>query len=140
MKVQLLSEHAKLPVKKRIGDAGFDLFSPIDFTLEARERFQVKLGIAIEINENEVAIISERSGHALNNGITTIGNIIDSNYRGEISAILYNSGFEKVEFKIGDRIAQVIITRLGDQSIQQVNELSDNLERGTNGYGSSGNK
>lgn len=137
MKVKLLHNNAKLPIKKRNGDAGYDLFSPIDFILNAHERLQIKLGIAIEINEDEVAIISERSGHALNNGITTIGNIIDSNYRGEISAIFINTSHENIQFSIGDRIAQVIILKLGGDSIQEVKELSDS-SRGEQGYGSSG--
>lgn len=137
MKIKILSQDAITPKKSREGDAAFDLYSPIDCQVMRSSHRQIKLGIAIEINKDEVALVQERSGLALKNGLHTIGNVIDSNYRGEISAIIQNNGYEYYNIKKGDRIAQLLILKLGDQKIEVVDTLSDS-SRGDQGYGSSG--
>jgi dUTP pyrophosphatase len=137
MKVQILKEGGKLPEKKHISDAGFDLFTPEDFRLPPKSQLRVKLGIAIEIFSNSVALVQGRSGLA-NKGITTIGNVIDSGYRGEISAIMVNMTQEAINFKKGDRIAQLVILQLGDnQEVFKVKELNSS-DRDERGFGSTG--
>lgn len=136
MKVKILKE-VNLPVKKREGDAGFDLHSPEDIVLTKKSLTVIKLGISIEIEGNEVGLIQERSGMAMKNNVFTIGNIIDSNYRGEISAMIYNPTEIDIEVKKNDRIAQLVLLQLGSSNIELVEELSETV-RGENGYGSSG--
>jgi len=137
MKIKKLVPNCILPEKAHDGDAGFDVYAPNNFTIWPHETLQVKLNFAIEINSNEVCIMSERSGHAIKYGITTIGNIIDSCYRGECSIIMQNNGNSEVEFKHGDRIGQMLIIKLGSQELEEVDELSETI-RGENAYGSSG--
>ena len=135
MKVKLLN--GVLPTKSREGDAGFDLYAPYSTVLPPGERYQIKLGIAIEIGEDEVALIQGRSGLALNQGITTIGNVIDSNYRGEISAIILNTSSRHVSIPQNSRVAQLLVLRLGQPGLEVVEELT-NSPRGDQGFGSSG--
>lgn len=135
MRIKIL-ENGFAPTKGSILSAGLDVYSPIDFTLFNGETKRIPLGICIEINEDEVAIMSERSSMG-KNGITSVGNIIDSDYRGEISIVLQNNNLLHQEFKIGDRIGQIIVCKLGDNSIEIVDELSS-TERGSGGFGSSG--
>lgn len=137
MKVVLLSPGARLPTKQHESDAGFDLYSPESFVLQPGQRYQVKLGIAIEIDKNEVALVQGRSSMAFNYGVTTIGNVIDSGYRGEISAIIINLSSNHIAVSQGDRVAQLLILKLGDQSIEVVDGLSKS-DRGDNGTGSTG--
>ena len=137
MKIKLLKDGAKPPQKARVGDAGFDLYSPIDLELLPGTITQVKLGITIEINVDEVAITSERSGMALRSWIDSIGNVIDSNYRGEISIILRNYQSKPYQIMAGDRIGQLLILRLGDQSLKVVDALTE-TDRGAQNHGSSG--
>ena len=137
MKVKKLLPNAKLPIKKNPGDAGFDLSTPMAVQLKPGEHKQVQLGIAIEIDNDEVALVQGRSGLAISHGITTIGNVIDSGYRGQISAILVNYGQKSVLFNPGDRIAQLVILKLGNQIIESTESLSEAI-RGDKGYGSSG--
>lgn len=136
MKIKLLTSKF-IPKKAKPGDAGFDLYAPYDFSLAPGSQHQVKLGISIEISEDEVAIVQSRSGLSISGGLTTIGNVIDSGYRGEISAILLNLGHQHLTFKVGDRIAQLLILQLGNQGCEVVNELSE-TERGKSGWGSTG--
>ena len=139
MKVKILNPEAKVPTKAYSGDAGFDVYALEDSCIFGKEQRQLKLGIAIEIAEDEVAIMSERSGMAIKSGITSIGNVIDSGYRGEISIILANITNHVFDIKKGDKIGQIIIHKLGNQTIEIVNELSD-TERGNNAHYSSGVK
>lgn len=137
MKVKKLSKDIKLPTKAHIGDAGFDVYSPITLVIPPGETTQIKLGLAIEVIIGEVVIMSERSGMAIKYGITSIGNIIDSNYRGEISIILFNSSKSPFLITREDRIGQIIVHKLGDQRIQEVDELTDS-DRGDKAHYSSG--
>ena len=85
MKIKILNNGIKIPTKAYQGDAGFDVYAPERIVLFPQTHKQIKLGLMIEINQNEVCVMSERSGMAIKNGTTSIGNIIDSGYRGEIS-------------------------------------------------------
>jgi dUTP pyrophosphatase len=136
MKVRLLSENAKIPTIAYKGDAGFDVYSPIELWIDPNKTKQIKLGIAIQIEEDEVAIMSERSGMAIKTGTTSIGNIIDSNYRGEISIIL-SVGDNGLQIDVGDKIGQIIVCKLGNREIEVVNELSES-DRGEKAHNSSG--
>jgi len=136
MKIKILREDIIIPTKGSVFSAGIDVYSPIDFNLYHGQSVQVKLGLSIEIEIDEVAIMSERSSMG-KKGITSIGNIIDSDYRGEISIFLQNNNGLDQFFKKGDRIGQIVVCKLGNNSIEIVEELSD-TERGSNGVGSTG--
>ena len=70
--------------------------------------------------------------------MTTPG-LIDSNYRGELKAIVINLDPKTpIEIRKGDRIAQLIIIKAEEVDFTEVDELSE-TERGSGGFGSSGN-
>ena len=100
MKVKLLYPGIMTPSRGSIDSAGIDIYSPMDFTLYNKQTKKIPLGIAIEIEKDEVAIMSERSSMG-KNGITSVGNIIDPDYRGEISIVLQNNNSLEQEFKNG---------------------------------------
>lgn len=140
MKIKILQQNIvneiPLPSKGSEFSAGIDVYSPINFSLMNGQCERIKLGIAIEIEKDEVAIMSERSSMAAK-GITSIGNIIDADYRGEISIVLQNNNELHQEFKKGDKIGQIVVCKLGDNSINFVEELSE-TSRGEGGFGSTG--
>lgn len=138
-KVVSLYQDSILPSKKYKGDAGFDVFAHEDKLIIANSWHKFPLGFAIELPPGTVAIISERSGMAANNGIMTIGNIIDSTYRGECHAILYNGSWLKsCAIKKGDRIAQMIIVSCyTGTELEAADKLSPSV-RDTGGFGSTG--
>jgi dUTP pyrophosphatase len=137
MKVKRLRSEITMPTISYYGDAGFDVYAEEDDFVYPGFTKQIKLGIAIEIEKDEVAIMSERSGQAIKSGITSIGNIIDSGYRGEISIIISNQGVENYAIKQGDKIGQIVVCKLGSRTIEEVKELSES-ERGSNAHFSSG--
>lgn len=136
MKIQILKENIQIPTKGTENAAGIDVYSPEDFSLPHKDTKQIKLGIAVEIKDDEFIMMSERSSMG-KNGITSVGNIIDSDYRGEISIFLQNNNSLEYKFKKGDRIGQIIVCKKGNNLIIVVDKLSS-TNRGTNGVGSTG--
>lgn len=138
MKFKKVVSTAITPTIAYESDAGIDVYYPGErIAIFPGDYKQIKLGIAIEIEKDEVAIMSERSGMAIKYGITSIGNIIDAGYRGEISIILYNTSDIKMMIDHGDKIGQIVICKLGNRDVIEVDELSE-TERGEKAHNSSG--
>ena len=99
----------------------------------------VRFGIAMEIPEGYVGLIFPRSSiHKTSMRLTNAVGVIDSGYRGEISAVFDVSGYDEVNFyNVGDRAAQIIIMPYPHVEFEEAEELSS-TERGTGGFGSSG--
>ncbi len=129
-----------LPVYAKGGDAGADLASTIDFTLEPGQRALIPTGISIALPDGYVALIHPRSGLALKHGVTLVNTpgTIDAGYRGEIACILINhDAKESISFSKGDRIAQLVIQKVERANFIEVEELPGS-GRGSGGFGSSG--
>lgn len=138
MRCNIIDKTTKHPYRAHDGDAGWDVLSCEDYVLQPGERHQFKLGVALEVSAHEFILVSERSGMAINYGVHSIGNIIDSNYRGEISIILLNSGSEPFEIKKGDRIGQLMVMQLGSNNTYLNVDTLSKTERGTAAHYSSG--
>lgn len=138
IKVKILNEDAVVPTKVYQGDAGFDVFSPIDVSVEPGSRKKIGLGLSVEIPDGYFLMMAEKSGMANNDGIISIGNIIDSNYRGEIHVVLFNSSKKRIDIKKCSKLAQMIlIPCYTGKDIEVVDSLS-NSNRGSGGFGSTG--
>ena len=137
LKVKKLLKEAKLPVRKREGDAGLDLYSVEDVNLNPGEWKAISTGIAVEIPKGYVGLIKDRSGLALKHALHCLAGVIDENYRGEIKVVVINLGGEKVFIQKGTRIAQLLLVPYLKVEPVEVEELSD-TERGEKGFGSSG--
>jgi dUTP pyrophosphatase len=142
--VQRLS-HANdlpLPAYATEGAAGVDLLAAIDsdMELQPRARTAVPTGIALEIPRGFEAQVRPRSGLALNHGITVLNTpgTIDSDYRGEVKAILINHGENAFKITRGMKIAQLVFAR-HEQAQLAEGELSSTA-RGDKGFGSTGMK
>ena len=72
-----------LPTYAKPGDAGADLTTTIDFTLEPGERMLVPTGISIALPPGYVALVHPRSGLAIKHGISLVNSpgTIDASYR-----------------------------------------------------------
>jgi dUTP pyrophosphatase len=129
-----------LPSRRTTGSAGFDLASAEpDFILAPGERRLVSTGLAMEIPPGLEGQVRPRSGLALRHGITmpNAPGTIDSDYRGEVSVILQNSGTQPVTIARGDRIAQLIFARYEAPQLVDATELAASA-RGAGGFGSTG--
>ena len=82
-----------------------------------------------------------RSGMAIKKGLTLINtpSTIDADYRGEWGLPVINLGLEDIYIEDGERICQAILEPVHHVNWQEVNKL-DETERGTGGYGHTGEK
>ena len=129
-----------LPSYAHAGDAGADLHSAVDLTLQPGERALVATGIALALPEGYVALVHPRSGLAARHGISIVNapGTIDSGYRGEVKVCLVNTDpREPFTVHRGDRIAQLVIQRFETASFVEADDLPESA-RGAGGYGSTG--
>ena len=130
-----------LPFYATSGSAGLDLLAAVecDIELQPGARMAVPCGIAMELPPGVEAQVRPRSGLALNHGITCLNapGTIDSDYRGEIKAILINHGEKPFRITRGTKIAQLVIARHEQAELVETDSLSDSA-RGAGGFGSTG--
>jgi dUTP pyrophosphatase len=137
IKIKKLNPEATLPKYAHEGDAGMDIYSCEDLIILSGERAVVSTGISTEFPENYVALIWDKSGHAVKRGIKTMAGVIDSCYRGEWKICLYNTSKENFEIKKGEKIAQALIQPIESVEIEEIKTLSE-TSRGEKGFGSTG--
>jgi dUTP pyrophosphatase len=154
VKIQKISPLAKIPTYAKDGDAGMDVIAT-SIISDTPEQITYGLGIALEIPKGFVGLVFPRSsirktGLQLSNSV----GVIDSGYRGELQAT-FNKVFGgegmydemKVNsasltnvndwYKVGDRVAQIMIIPFPPIEFEQVTQLSE-TERGDGGFGSTG--
>ena len=107
--------------------------------LRAFERLLFGTGIFVEIPKGKEIQIRSRSGTTLKKGLTVLNSpgTIDSDYRGEIGIILYNSSPFLTEVEFGERIAQGIVA-IASQAVLEETDVLSSTERGEGGFGSTG--
>ena len=148
MKVRIqfkkLHEDTQLPKQSHPGDAGMDLYAYEDVVLSGlghgKNRVIVPCGFAMALPFGWEAQVRPRSGMAVKKGVTVINSpgTIDCTYRGQIMVPLVNLGYDRIEIKKGDRIAQLVIAQVPEVVVELVDELSD-TERSDGDFGSTGN-
>ena len=138
IKVQKLQPEARIPTKANSTDAGFDLYAMLDGStiLNPKEVKLIPTGIAMAIHRGYVGLIWDRSSMGVK-GIHRFAGVVDSGYRGEIKVCLYNSNDRPYLVNSGDRIAQILIQRIDDFYLREVESLNE-TDRGDGGFGSSG--
>lgn len=137
-----LDESIPLPRYAKPGDAGADLCTRVDFTLEPGERALIPTGISIALPDGFAAFVHPRSGLAIKHGISMVNTpgTVDAAYRGELQVILINHDLrEAISFKKGDRIAQLVIQKVERANFIEVGSLPG-TDRGAGGFGSTGTK
>lgn len=156
VKVKILREGALLPTYATLGSSGMDvrayaishpddlsvtqdLVEGYTYSLQPNERILIKTGLAMVTPQGYEIQVRDRSGCALKNGIMVVNGVgtIDSDYRGEIGVILYNSDTKPFDINKGDRIAQLVLKEVARAHIIIVDDL-DTTDRGAGGYGSTG--
>ena len=141
--VKRLHKDQSIPLPRYMtqGSSGMDLFAFLEkeVTLEPGERKLIPTGISVAIPEGFEGQIRPRSGLAVRHGIGVVNGpgTIDADYRGEISVLLIN--FDQAPFTIhhGDRIAQMVISRVYRAIFEELNELPP-TGRQEGGFGHTG--
>ena len=138
--IKRLDPTVPLPSYAKAGDAGADLATRIDFTINPGERMLVPTGISIALPNGYVALVHPRSGLAIKHGISMVNTpgTVDAGYRGELQVILINHDLtQPVSFKKGDRIAQLVIQKVERADFVEVTDLPGS-DRAAGGFGSTG--
>lgn len=142
IKIVNTSKHP-LPAYETTASAGMDLRANLDapVVLNPLERYLVPTGLFIGLPEGFEAQIRPRSGLAIKKGITLLNSpgTIDADYRGEIKIIMVNLSNETFIINDGERIAQMIISKVEKAEWIDV-EILDETQRGAGGFGHTGNK
>ncbi len=144
MKVEVKRLHSfdlPLPCYMTGGASGVDLYAACenDTAIAPGGRTLVPTGIALAIPAGFEAQIRPRSGLAINHGLTMLNTpgTIDADYRGEIKLIVINLGDKEYILKRGERIAQMVFSRVEQAELIEVKEL-DQTGRGDGGFGHTG--
>ena len=141
VKIKKLHSDAIIPKYAKEGDAGMDLVAT-SIISETPSQITYGLGIALEIPEGFVGLVFPRSSIRktrlqLSNSV----GVIDSGYRGELQAtfnkITTTIENQKNDYKVGDRVCQIMIIPHPIVELLEVDELSD-TNRGEGGFGSTG--
>jgi len=136
LKVERITDEAKLPTRAHAGDAGLDLYSNEYCSIAPYQQALVSTGIKMIIPYGCAGLIWDRSGLATK-GITTLGGVIDPGYRGEIKVIVKNLSEDIYNITPGEKIAQILIQKVELLDIEE-GIIEDQTERQAGAFGSSG--
>jgi dUTP pyrophosphatase len=138
LRVRRLRPEARLPRRATPGSTGYDLYACLDDELVVgQEPTLVSTGIAVEAPPGYDAQVRPRSGLSKRGVQVTFGTI-DSDYRGEVLVTMFVLPYREPHVvRPGDRIAQLIVARTADVTVEEVTELSA-TQRGVSGHGSTG--
>ncbi len=136
VKVKLLHPDAKIPTYGSLEAAGFDLYAIKEEVLEPGKVTIVPTGVCLEVPQGYCYPFWDRSGLAAK-GIQHFGGLIDSDYRGELKVIFFNSTSEPYNIKKGDRIMQGVFLPVVQAKFEEADELSE-TGRGVGGFHSTG--
>ena len=131
VKFRRIDPSATLPSYAHPGDAGMDIRSMEELTIEPGARSLVHTGLVMILPEGYEAQVRPRSGLALKNGVTVLNTpgTIDAGYRGEVGVILANFGSEPFRVEKGSKIAQIVVAPCTRAEIEETVEV-DATERG----------
>lgn len=109
-------------------------------TLCTNDRVLIHTGISATVGVGFEIQVRPRSGNALKRGlvVTNSPGTIDSDFRGAICVIISNIGHDAQEIKLGEKIAQLVVCPVILSDVVEVQDL-DQTERGSGGFGSTGN-
>ena len=142
MEYTKLSIYSTTPVRGTIGSAGYDLSSIDNTTIKPLAHGLIKTGISLKIPEGYYGRIAPRSSMSWKKHSDVGAGVIDSDYRGELGVILFNlSSTNELVINRGDRIAQLIITKIETPELVEVSTEEFHLvstDRGSGGFGSTG--
>lgn len=137
-----LDEGAYMPESAHEADAGYDIRTPVSFTVAPHTSMSgdgyaiINTGVHVEIPVGYVGFLKSKSGLNVNNSLTGEG-VIDCGYTGSIIVKLYNHCNESRHFNRGEKITQLVILPIAKPELRLVDELKE-TDRGDGCLGSTG--
>lgn len=138
LRVKRFNDGATLPTRGTTGAVGYDLACIEDFRLDIQSHILVPTGVGFQLPSGVYGRVAPRSGLTVKHGIHIGAGVIDPDYMGEVKVAMFNLGLKPVDFKKGERIAQLILERCEVPDVLEVDILVS-TSRGDSGFGSTGN-
>src|SRR5215218_1520395 len=137
LRFKQLDQRAMLPARGSALAAGLDVCCIEDLEIAPRQRVMAKTALAVAIPPGFYGRVAPRSGLAAKKGLDVLAGVIDSDYRGEIVCVLYNTGDELIKLPAGSKICQLIIEQIITPEAAWATDLDETV-RGAGGFGSTG--
>lgn len=137
LRFKQLDPRAILPSRGSSFSAGLDICSIEQVTIGPHERAMVRTGLAVAIPQGFYGRVAPRSGLAVKQGLDVLAGVIDSDYRGELCCVLYNTSYAEMSLPAGSKICQLIIEKIITPQAMWVADLDETV-RGAGGFGSTG--
>jgi len=135
LRFKQLDSRAVLPKRGSALSAGLDICAIEDVEIQPKQRALARTGFAVAIPPGFYGRVAPRSGLAVKQGLDVLAGVIDSDYRGEVCCVLYNTGDETIHLPSGSKICQLILEQIITPEATWVNDL-DATARGAGGFGS----
>lgn len=135
IKIKLLPG-GTVPTRGSREAAGYDIYAAEDKEIGSLQIERIRTGICIQMPPGYFGQIYGRSGMAANRGLLSVAGTIDSDYRNEISVVLFNTSGETQKIYRGNRIAQIVFHQHQIISWDITDELDETDRHG--GFGSTG--
>lgn len=133
-----------LPKYETAGSSGMDIraFLKSPVTLKPGERLAIPTGLYFDIPDGFEFQVRPRSGLALKYGVTVLNTpgTIDCDYTGELKVILINHGETEFTINSGERIAQIVASKVERVTLEETSGITKITERGDGGFGHTGDK
>lgn len=136
MKVKL-DDGAFAPTRAHETDAGLDIRATETQIVCAKDSAVFHTGVHVQLPKGTAGVLMSKSGLNVKRDIISTG-LIDEGYTGEIIVKLQNLGGYDYRVERGDKISQLVIVPVLYEEVEQVDELTEDSERGNAGFGSTG--
>ena len=137
LRFKQLDPRAVLPKRGSALAAGLDVCAIEDLSIAPKQRVMARTGLAVAIPPGFYGRVAPRSGLAAKCGLDVLSGVIDSDYRGEVICLLYNTGDETINLPAGSKICQLIIEQIITPEATWATDLDETV-RGAGGFGSTG--
>ena len=137
LRFKQLDNRATLPTRGSAFSAGLDICAIEDLVIHPHQRATARTGLAVAIPQGFYGRVAPRSGLAAKQGLDVLAGVIDSDYRGELCCVLYNTSDRAIVLPAGSKICQLIVEKIITPKAAWVTDLVETA-RGAGGFGSTG--
>lgn len=124
-------------IKGHDTDSGYDLKTTRPFKLLPQQVKLIPTSLYLELDKHIEAQVRPKSSISAK-GILVHFGTVDSDYRGEVQVVMQNINDYGVEFEAGQKIAQIVFNKKTEVFLEQTNNIENNTQRGSGGFGSTG--
>lgn len=118
--------------------AGFDITCSETTVIPFYGSAVIPTGLKVAFSANTFGLVTLRSGHGFKRDLSSHPGIIDNDYRGEIKVKVFNNTDQVKTIDKGERFAQLIILPMVAECLYRVDDIEEDTDRGSNGFGSTG--